>query len=126
MSKFGASISDFFIYKGFGLAAFILASLVTLTGVYLFFNFKLKNLFKFWFWGLLMMIWWAVFFGFFADKNAMLGGRVGFEVNDYLQDYIGLIGTSLLLTFMLIAYLVFRLKITPELIGSFISRRIRK
>jgi len=29
MSKFGASISDFFIYKGFGLAAFILASLVT-------------------------------------------------------------------------------------------------
>jgi len=123
MSKFGASISDFFIYNGFGLAAFILASLVTLTGVYLFFNFKLKNLFKFWFWGLLMMIWWAVFFGFFAEKNAMLGGRVGFEINDYLQDYIGLIGTSLLLIFMLIAYLVLRLKITPELIGSFISSK---
>ncbi|WP_026839077.1 FtsK/SpoIIIE family DNA translocase [Gillisia sp. JM1] len=123
MSKFGASISDFFIYNGFGLAAFILASLVTLTGVYLFFDFKLKNLFKFWFWGLLMMIWWAVFFGFFAEKNAMLGGRVGFEINDYLQDYIGLIGTALLLTFMLISYLVFRLKVTPELIGSFISSK---
>jgi len=123
MSKFGASISDYFIYNGFGLAAFILASLVTLTGVYLFFDFKLKNLFKFWFWGLLMMIWWAVFFGFFTEKNAMLGGRVGFEINDYLQDYIGLIGTALLLTFMLIAYLVFRLKITPELIGSFISTK---
>jgi len=123
MSKFGASISDFFIYNGFGLAAFILASLVTLTGVYLFFDFKLKNLFKFWFWGLLMMVWWAVFFGFFAEKNAMLGGRVGFEINDYLQDYIGLIGTSLLLTFMLITYLVIRLKITPELIGSFINSK---
>lgn len=123
MSKFGASISDFFIYKGFGLAAFILAGLVTLTGVYLFFGFKIKNLFKFWFWGLLMMIWWAVFFGFFAEKNAMLGGRVGFEINDYLQDFIGLIGTSLLLTFMLIAYLVFRLKITPELIGTFINSK---
>jgi len=123
MSKFGASISNFFIYNGFGLAAFILASLVTLTGVYLFFNFKLKNLFKFWFWGLLMMVWWAVFFGFFAGKNSMLGGRVGFEINDYLQDFIGLIGTVLLLTFMLIAYLVFRLKITPELIGSYISSK---
>jgi len=123
MSKFGASISDFFIYNGFGLAAFIFASLVTLSGIYLFFDFKLKNLFKFWFWGLLMMIWWAVFFGFFAEKNAMLGGRVGFEINDYLQDYIGLIGTALLLTFMLIAYLVFRLKITPELVGSFISSK---
>ncbi|TVZ28060.1 S-DNA-T family DNA segregation ATPase FtsK/SpoIIIE [Gillisia sp. Hel_I_86] len=123
MSKFGASISDFFIFNGFGLAAFILAGLVTLTGVYLFFDFKLKNLFKFWFWGLLMMIWWAVFFGFFAEKNAMLGGRVGFEINDYLQDYIGLIGTSLLLTFILIAYLVFRLKITPELIASFVNSK---
>ncbi len=123
MSKFGASISDFFIYKGFGLAAFILASLVTLTGVYLFFNFKLKNLFKFWFWGTLMMVWWSVFFGFFAAENSMLGGRVGFEINDYLQDFIGLIGTALLLTFMLISYLVFRLKITPELIGSYISSK---
>lgn len=123
MSKFGASISDFFIYNGFGLAAFILASLVTLTGVYLFFNFKMKNLFKFWFWGLLMMIWWSVFFGFFAEKNSMLGGRVGFEINDYLQDFIGLVGTALLLTFMLIAYLVLRLKITPELIGSYISSK---
>ncbi len=123
MSKFGASISDFFIYNGFGLAAFILAGLVTLTGVYLFFNFKMKNLFKFWFWGLLMMIWWSVFFGFFAEKNSMLGGRVGFEINDYLQDFIGFAGTALLLTFMLIAYLVFRLKITPELIGSYISSK---
>ncbi len=123
MSKFGANISDFFIFNGFGLAAFILAGLVTLTGVYLFFNYKLKNLFKFWFWGLLMMIWWAIFFGFFAEKNSMLGGRVGFELNDYLQDYIGFAGTALILTFLLIAYLVFRLKITPELIGSYLASK---
>jgi len=123
MSKFGANISDFFIFNGFGLAAFILAGLVSITGVYLFFNFKLKNLFKLWFWGLLMMIWWAIFFGFFAEKYSMLGGRVGFELNDYLQDYIGFAGTALMLTFLLIAYLVFRLKITPELIGSFLASK---
>tara|TARA_R100001369_G_scaffold22674_3_gene41354 strand:- start:20146 stop:22503 length:2358 start_codon:yes stop_codon:yes gene_type:complete len=123
MSKFGANISDFFIFNGFGLAAFIIAGLVTVTGVYLFFNLKLKNLFKFWFWGLLMMIWWAIFFGFFAEKNSMLGGRVGFELNDYLQDYIGFAGTALMLTFLLIAYLVFRLKITPELIGSLLASK---
>ncbi len=123
MSKFGANISDFFIFNGFGLAAFILAGLVTITGVYLFFNFKLKNLFKFWFWGLLMMIWWAIFLGFFAEKNSMLGGRVGFELNDYLQDYIGFAGTAIILTFLLISYLVFRLKITPELIGSFLATK---
>ncbi|HSI68733.1 MAG TPA: DNA translocase FtsK [Gillisia sp.] len=123
LSKFGAAVSDFFIYRGFGLAAFILAGLVTITGIFLFFNFKMKNLFTYWFWGLIMMLWWAVFFGFFAESNTLLGGRVGYEVNDYLQDYIGFIGTILLLTFMFIAYFVIRLKITPEIIGEFIQSK---
>ncbi|MCM4159656.1 DNA translocase FtsK [Antarcticibacterium flavum] len=123
LSKFGAAVSDFFIYRGFGLAAFLLAGLVAVTGIFLFFNLKMKNLFTYWFWGLLMMLWWAVFFGFFAESNSLLGGRVGYEVNDYLQDYIGFIGTLLLLTFMFIAYFVIRLKITPEMVGEFISSK---
>ncbi len=123
LSKFGAAVSDFFIYKGFGLAAFIIAGLVTLSGVYLFFNFKLQNLFKFWFWGLLIMLWWSIFLGFFAADYSLLGGRVGYEMNDYLQDYIGFTGTVLLLTFLFIAYFVIRLQITPELIGSYLKSK---
>ncbi len=123
LSKFGATVSDFFIYKGFGLAAFILGGLITVSGIYLFFNLKLKNLFSFWFWGILMMIWWAVFFGFFAEKYTILGGRVGYEVNDYLRDYIGFTGTILLLTFLFIAYFAIRLKITPEMIGTFLNAK---
>ncbi len=123
LSKFGAAVSDFFIYKGFGLAAFILAGLITVSGIYFFFNLKLKNLFAFWFWGILMMLWWAIFFGFFAAQYTVLGGRVGFETNDYLQDYIGFTGTILLLTFLFIAYFAIRLKITPEMIGSFVNNK---
>ena len=123
LSKFGAAVSDFFIYKGFGLAAYILGGLITVSGIYLFFNLKLKNLFSFWFWGILMMIWWAVFFGFFADKYTVLGGRVGYEVNDYLQDYIGFAGTVLLLTFLFIAYFAIRLQVTPEMISSFLNSK---
>lgn len=123
LSKFGATVSDFFIYKGFGLAAYILAGLITLSGIFLFFNLKLKNLFTYWFWGILMMIWWAIFFGFFADKYTILGGRVGYEVNDYLQDYIGFTGTVLLLTFLFIAYFVIRLKVTPEMVGAFFKSK---
>ena len=123
MSKFGAIISDFFIYDGFGIAAFIFAALITMTGVYLFFAFKMKNLFKFWLWGLLMILWWSVLLGFFALKFPLLGGRVGYEINDYLTDFIGVIGTILLLTFLMIAYLVVRLKITPELIGTYVKSK---
>ena len=119
LSKFGAVVSDFFIYRGFGLAAYILAGLITASGVYLFFNLKLNKLFSFWFWGILMLLWLAIFFGFFTGTYTILGGRVGFEVNDYLQDYIGFTGTILLLTFLFIAYVVIRLEITPEMIGSY-------
>ena len=123
MSKFGAAISDFFIYKGFGVSAFIVAGLITISGVYLFFGYHLKNLFLYWFWGILLMLWWAVFFGFFAELSELLGGRVGYELNDYLQDYIGFAGTLLLLTFLLITYLAIRLKISPEMVGQYIKNQ---
>ncbi len=119
LSKFGAAISDFFIYKGFGLASFSIAFLIFLSGVYLFFGLKSANLRKFWFWGILVMIWVSVFFGFFAHKNALLGGRIGFETNDFIQDYLGFFGTVLLLTFLFISYLAIRLKVTPEMIGGY-------
>ena len=114
LSKFGAAISNFFIYDGFGIAAFAIAFLTVTTGIYYFFSLKKTPLFKFWFWGILVMIWLSVFFGFFADSNALLGGTVGYEMNDYLQDYLGFTGTVLLLTFLLIVYFVVRLKLTPE------------
>lgn len=114
LSKFGASISHFMIYEGFGIASFIPVILIGLSGIYLFFSLRKKPLLNYWFWGLLVMVWISVFFGFFASSYAILGGTVGFEMNDYLQDYIGLLGTILLLTFLFLVYLVARLKITPD------------
>ncbi|MFO7721065.1 MAG: DNA translocase FtsK [Gillisia sp.] len=123
MRKFGAAISDFFIYKGFGVSAFIVAGLITMSGMYLFFGYQLKKLFLYWFWGILLMLWWAVFFGFFAELSELLGGRVGYELNEYLQDYIGFAGTLLLLTFLLITYLAIRLKISPEMVGQYLKNQ---
>lgn len=122
LSKAGSWLGDLFIYKGFGVAAFILASLVTLTGVYYFFDYTKKGLKKFWFWGILLMIWLSVFFGFFSKTNALLSGVIGFEVNDLLQDYLGLIGTILVMTFLAIVYLVLRLKLTPQRVGAAFKR----
>ena len=118
LSKFGAAISNFFIFEGFGVAAFAFAILIIITGIYYFFSLNKTPLFKFWFWGILIMIWLSIFLGFFAEYNTLLGGTVGFEMNDYLQDYLGFTGTVLLLAFLLIVYLVARLKITPEKIVS--------
>ncbi len=118
LSKFGATVSDFFIFDGFGIAAFSIAILVSLSGIYLFFNFKTKRLWKFWLWGILVMLWSATILGFFSAKNAFLGGTIGYEINDFLQDYLGFIGVLLLLIFIFIGYVVVRFKVTPEKIGS--------
>src|SRR5690606_12467866 len=71
-----------------------------------------------WFWGILIIIWFSTLFGFFVDLNDNLGGIVGFEVNTFLQDYIGKIGTILLLLFGLITYLAIRFKLTFQSISN--------
>src|SRR5690606_26399814 len=116
LNKFGANIAHFFIYDGFGISAFIPAFLIALTGVYYFFDYAKSQLLKFWFWGILLMLWISVFFGFFDGKISILSGIIGFETNDFLQDYIGLAGTILIMTFILIIYLVVRLKLTPDMV----------
>ena len=60
------------------------------------------------------MIWLSVFFGFFSGNSSVLSGVIGFELNDFMQDYMGLIGTVLSMTFFAIIYLVLRLNITPD------------
>ncbi|TXE11755.1 DNA translocase FtsK [Seonamhaeicola algicola] len=124
LSKTGAWLSHFFIHNGFGVSAFIFAGLFFLSGVYVLMNLPKTRLRKHWFWGILIAIWIAIFFGFFAHKNDMLGGTIGFEINSFLQDYIGKIGTSLLLLLGLITYLAIRFKVTFEgIVNAFKSAK---
>ncbi|QIE58878.1 DNA translocase FtsK [Rasiella rasia] len=115
LNKFGSNVGHFFVYRGFGIASFIFAFLITLTGVYLFLDYAKKQLLNFWFWGLLVMIWISAFFGFFTETSSLLSGVIGYELNDLSQDYLGLIGTILIMAFLAIVYLVLRLKLTPEM-----------
>ena len=112
LSKSGAWLSDFFIQRGFGIASFIFSGLIFLSGVYVLMDISKVKLRKHWFWGTSIVIWLSILLGFFAHKNDILGGTIGFEVNSFLQDYIGKIGVILLLLFGLITYLAIRFKLT--------------
>lgn len=114
LNKFGASISHFFVYQGFGLASLIFAFLLFLTGLYLFLSLEKKGLARKWVWGLLFIIWISIALGFFAKEKPLLGGLVGYEMNDFLQDYTGKIGVFLLLLFGLIIILVRLFDFNPE------------
>ncbi len=122
LSKFGATVSHFFIFKGFGVSALVLPVLTSLSGVYLFFDLNKKRLAGFWFWGSLVMIWVSVVLGFVESEGGLLAGVVGYESNDFLQDYVGFIGTVLILAFFAIIYIVIRLRYTPEKLSDSLKK----
>lgn len=122
LSKVGAWLSDVFIQRGFGIASFIFSGLTFLSGVFVLMDLSKTKLRRHWFWGTLIIIWFSVLFGFFTSKNDILSGTIGFEVNTFFQDYIGKLGTVLLLIFAFITYLAIRFKFTPQRIASLFNK----
>ncbi|WP_456423887.1 DNA translocase FtsK 4TM domain-containing protein [Lutibacter sp.] len=114
LGKIGASISHFFIYKSFGVAALYIPFLLFISGISIFFKGKLKKVRKIWGWGVLGILWVSISFGFLAYKNSLFAGVLGYEINLYLQQFLGKTGLILLLLFLGISYLVIRFKLTPE------------
>ena len=112
LGKIGANLSHFFIYRGFGIAAFIITFQLFLTGVYILFQRKLSKMIISWNWGLVAMVLVSVMLGFLHEKFALLSGVIGFEINGYLRDFIGKTGLIILLTFFFIAFVVLRYKVT--------------
>ncbi|RNC89913.1 MAG: DNA translocase FtsK [Allomuricauda sp.] len=123
LKKFGANVSHYFMYKGFGLASFAFPLLLAITGLYLFLGLKGSGLINKWIWGLVGVIWTSIALGFFAYEQPLLGGLVGYEMNDFLQDYIGKIGVFLVLTFVLIVILVRLFNFSPEAIGAYLRSK---
>ncbi|GAA3772765.1 DNA translocase FtsK [Flavobacterium ginsengiterrae] len=119
LGKFGAYLADLIVYRGFGLASFILVRLFFLTGLFLALELSTKKLKNTWFWDIFAIIIVSILFGFFATSAPELGGTIGYELNIFLQDYIGKTGTLLTLLFGLIVYLIFKIKVSPEKIQSY-------
>ena len=124
LNKFGAAVSHFFMYKGFGVATLIVPGLLFMSGLYRFLSMPAKGLIKKYIWGLLFMIWISVALGFFAVERPLLGGLVGYEINDFLQDYAGKIGVFLLLLFGLVFILVRFFKFTPDGLFEFLKKKV--
>ncbi|WP_343614139.1 DNA translocase FtsK [Flavobacterium sp.] len=119
LGKFGAYLADLIVYRGFGLASFIFVRLFFLTGLFLALELSTKKLKNTWFWDIFAIIIVSILFGFFATSAPELGGTIGYELNLFLQDYIGKTGTLLTLLFGLIVYLIFKIKVSPEKIQSY-------
>ena len=123
LGKFGAYVADLFIYRGFGVASFLFVKLFFLSGAFLLLDLPIKKLKNTWFWDLFAIIVLSITFGFFATSLPELGGTIGYELNQFIQDYIGKIGTLLGIVFAIVIYLIFKIKISPEAIKTFFEKK---
>lgn len=114
LGKIGANLSHFFIYKGFGLAAFVIVYQFLITGFYIIIKRKISKIIISWNWGLVSMLWLTITLGFLNKKYALFSGVIGFELNNYLQTFLGKTGLSIVLLFLFFAYLILKYKITID------------
>jgi len=126
LGKIGASISNYFVFKGFGIGTFVFPVLLFFTGLYILLQVPLKKMRKPWFFGLLGMVWVSLFFGFLKLSNPLFAGTVGFEFDRFLQTYIGKPGIVALLFISLLTYIVVRFGLTPESFSKLFPKRTPK
>ena len=123
LGKVGAWMAQVFIFDGFGVASFLFVKLFFTTGVYLAIDIPLKRLKNTWFWDLYALIVLSLLLGFFADAIPELGGKIGYESNAFIQDYIGKTGTLLVLIFCVIIYLIFKIRLSPDGIKTYFEKK---
>ena len=109
LGKIGAIISDFFIYRGFGVSSIIFSFLIFISALKILLDLKKRNITKNWLWGFYLIFLFSIFFGV-VDNGNIYSGIIGYEIVNFLDIYISYLGISFLLIFMSLVYLTFRLK----------------
>jgi S-DNA-T family DNA segregation ATPase FtsK/SpoIIIE len=119
--KSGHFLAKMIITNGFGFGAFFIPLIFGCIGLYLlrFPNIKpFRLIAKFTFATIIL----SLILGFiFSKSNVYLGsgpgGAQGYHVVRWLNAFMGMIGTGVILTFITISYMVFALKVKPESFG---------
>ena len=110
LGKIGATLSDFFIYRGFGLSSIIFPFLIFISALHILLDFKKRKLTNNWLWGFYLVFLFSIFFGL-IDYGNIYSGIIGYEIVSFLNIYISQIGVTFLIIFMILIYVTFRLKV---------------
>ncbi len=122
--KFGLLISYYMIYKGFGLGAILIPSLLFLIGISLTFNSGLdkilsRSIF------LLLSMFWISLFSSYTFTNNIYGGIFGYEIKSMIIEFMGDLGFISILVFGFISFLIIKFKITPVFMLNLIKSSIK-
>ena len=122
LSKIGAWLGHFFIFNLFGVSSYIISYLTFITGSVLFFNTSKKSLIIKWSWGLNYLLFSSLLLSFFHDKSPIIDGVIGYELSNFITDYVGMIGFSSIMGFYFLCIIVFHWKFTPEKVYEYFKK----
>lgn len=124
LGTFGGKTGNFFIYKQFGIASFLIPFFLFITGLQIFTNqyiIKLKRLFLN---SLFISLWLTTFFGLYFTQNTILSGYNGIQMSNWLTNLFGQTGTSVILGFSMLIFIGIYFRWTPEMIQEFFKRKV--
>ena len=107
LGKFGALVSHFFMYKGFGISSFLIVPVLFLYGLQKLVERKFINVGSFNAKWLFIMVWGSLLLSYiFSEKLFFMGGGFGYFVNAAISNYVGNAGLMALLAFSMLTFLV--------------------
>jgi S-DNA-T family DNA segregation ATPase FtsK/SpoIIIE len=116
LGKLGALFSHILIYKGFGVASFILVPVLAMFGVQKLIQRKFVNISAFNAKWLFIMVWSSLALSFFfKDKLNFIGGGYGYYINDQVQNIVGNTGLLVLIGFSMLTFLVLVINLSFKL-----------
>jgi len=124
----GVFLGQTLIKESFGIGSLFFVYLLTLIGLWLTDNTRIK-MWSLWKYALLCLVWLPLFFAFIAfsaPKCAIFGGAVGLWLNTILNNYIGRIGTLIILIFLFLVFAVYQFNLTFNHIKQMRDKRIEE
>jgi len=116
LGKFGALVSHFFMYKGFGAASFILVPVLCVFGLQKVVQRQLINVSAFNAKWLFFMVWTSLVLSYiFSDRLFFIGGGFGYFMNAKVANYVGNMGLIALMAFSMLTFLVLSINLSFKL-----------
>ncbi len=126
--RVGVFLGQTLIKESFGIGSFFIVYLLTLIGLWLTDNGRIK-MWSVWKYALMCLVWLPMLFAFIAmsaPKCAIFGGAVGMWLNTFLINYVGKIGTLIILIFLFLVFAVYQFNLTFNHIKQLREKRIEE
>ncbi len=121
LGKLGAAVSHQFIYRWFGIAAFLVPWFLILMGLRISMHIKLVRLRRQLGGIIFMLLWFPAAIAYLASSYPVLAGATGFFTLQWLTSLAGYVGSAAVLVFTMLIFLAIRFKWTPERINAFFA-----